>query len=194
MAITDCAGCPDRDPDYAIALGRGTGNKRPCQGGNPAAGVGVDVTIDHGQIIHSTCRDASSCVGECEAGFDRAGGPKPKSMTAVETGDAPSNKNVIAGRNADTAVLKCDTVVNVAAAIDHNPIPNVDVSAQIFDSRQGAGRSLEPGTTPATDRTITNSDVDMVIDQNTVERSADPEDGKTGKVERHIIRIDPDAV
>ena len=115
-------------------------------------------------------------------------------MTAVEAADTPGDKHVIADRNADAAVLKCDTVVNLAAAIDHNPIPNVDISAQIIDPRQGAGRSLEPGTTPATDRTITNSDVEMVIDQNTIERSADTEDGKTGKVKRDIVCIDPDAV
>ena len=64
MTVTNCAGGAGRDPDDAIALGRGTGNKRPCQGGNPTAGVGVGVTIDHGQIIHSTCRDARSCVAE----------------------------------------------------------------------------------------------------------------------------------
>ena len=54
-----------------------------AQGCNPTARIGVSVTIDHGQIVHSTCCDAGSCVAEREAGFNRAGSAKAKSVTAV---------------------------------------------------------------------------------------------------------------
>src|SRR5436190_4070723 len=113
-------------------------------------------------------------------------------MASIEAAHTSSHEHVITAPHADSAILGCDTVINLAAAIDTDSGPGIAICAQIVHSSQTAGPSVQSIDTPSRDRAITNRDVDVSVYQYTAERSADTEHGETAQVERDAVGIDPD--
>jgi hypothetical protein len=100
----------------------------------------MGVTVDHGQLIYTTGRDASPTIVVREAGSDRGCGPKLESMATVYTAHTVSDEYVIAGLDANIPISARDTVVNVAPTISCEANPGVGVSPQIVKPGQAAVR------------------------------------------------------
>ena len=94
-----------------------------------------------------------------------------------------------AGGRVDVAVAAEEARVTLSV---RDSGPGIAICAQIVNSSQAAGPSVQSIDTPSRDRAITNRDVDVSVYQYTAERSADTEHGETAQVERDAVCIDPD--
>src|SRR5438128_7832879 len=111
-------------------------------------------------------------------------------MAPIEAAHTSSHEHVITAPHADAAILGCDTVINLTAAIDTDPGTGIGVRAQIFDPCKAAGRSVEPIDPPASDRAIANGNVNMSVNQDATERAADTEHGETAQVQGDAVGVD----
>src|SRR5438874_2038610 len=112
-------------------------------------------------------------------------------MASIEAAHTSGHEHVITAPHADSAILGCDTVINLTAAIDTDPGTGIGVRAQVFDSRQAGGRSIQSIDPPSAHRTIPNDDVNMTVNQNTTERPAHAQHSEAAQVESYAVGIDP---
>ena len=63
-------------------------------------------------------------------------------MAPIEAAHTSAHEHVITAPHADSAILGCDTVINLTAAIDTDPGTGIGVRAQVFDPRQAGRRSI----------------------------------------------------